>query len=124
MTSPTNRVTGLPGGFILNLTATNSGAPTNLSFASNTDAISSVMTDFVAALNDIAGQLNTLAAPVGGELGNDPGARELRRDLAGLAGRVVMPGATGIRQGPLGTQTRPTWPIIQLAVGMQAMNAR
>ena len=93
MTSPTNRVTGLPGGFTLNLTGTNTGAPTALSFASNTDAIASVMDDFVAALNDIAGQLNTLAAPVGGELGNDPGARELRRDLAGLAGRVVMPGA-------------------------------
>jgi flagellar hook-associated protein 2 len=93
MTSPTNRVTGLPGGFTLNLTGTNTGAPTALSFASSTDAIASVMEDFVAALNDIAGQLNTLAAPVGGELGNDPGARELRRDLAGLAGRVVMPGA-------------------------------
>ena len=93
MTSPTNRVTGLPGGFTLNLTGTNTGAPTALSFASSTDAIASVMDDFVAALNDIAGQLNTLAAPVGGELGNDPGARELRRDLAGLAGRVVMPGA-------------------------------
>ena len=93
MTSPTNRVAGLPGGFTLNLTGTNTGAPTALSFASSTDAIASVMEDFVAALNDIAGQLNTLAAPVGGELGNDPGARELRRDLAGLAGRVVMPGA-------------------------------
>lgn len=51
------------------------------------------MTDFVAALNDIVGQLADLAAPVGGELGNDPGARELRRDLAALASEVVMPGA-------------------------------
>jgi flagellar hook-associated protein 2 len=92
-TSPTNRVTGLPGGFILNLTATNSGAPTNLSFASNTDAISSVMTDFVAALNDIVSQLADVAAPIGGALGNDPGTRELRRDLAGLASRIVMPAA-------------------------------
>lgn len=93
MTSPTNRVTGLPGGFTLNLTATNTGAPTTLSFANNTDAITGVMGDFVAALNDIVTQLNDLAAPVGGELGNDPGARELRRDLAALAGQVVMPGA-------------------------------
>jgi flagellar hook-associated protein 2 len=92
-TSPTNRVTGLPGGFILNLTATNTGAPTSLSFASNTDAIASVMNDFVAALNDIVSQIADVAAPIGGELGNDPGARELRRDLAGLAGRIVMPGA-------------------------------
>ena len=92
-TSPTNRVTGLPGGFVLNLTATNTGAPTNLSFASNTDAIASVMNDFVAALNDIVSQLADVAAPIGGELGNDSGARELRRALAGLAGQIVMPGA-------------------------------
>ncbi len=93
MTSPTNRVTGLPGGFTLDLAATNTGAPTTLGFASNTDAISGVMNDLVTALNEIVGQVNQLAAPLGGELGNDPGARELRRDLAGLAGRVVMPGA-------------------------------
>lgn len=92
-TSPTNRVTGLPGGFTLNLTATNTGAPTTLSFASNTDAIASVMSDFVAALNNVVSQLADVAAPIGGELGNDPGARELRRALAGLAGRIVMPGA-------------------------------
>jgi flagellar hook-associated protein 2 len=93
MTSPTNRVTGLPGGFTLDLTATNTGAPTTLSFANDTGAINSLMSDFVAALNDIVAQVNTLAAPLGGELGNDAGARELRRDLGGLAGRVVMPGA-------------------------------
>lgn len=93
MTSPTNRVTGLPGGFTLDLAATNTGAPTMLSFANNTDAVTGVMNDLVTALNEIVGQVNQLAAPIGGELGNDPGARELRRDLAGLAGRVVMPGA-------------------------------
>ena len=93
ITSPTNRVTGLPGGFTLDLAATNTGAPTTLTFASNTDAITGVMNDLVTALNEIVGQVNTLAAPLGGELGNDPGARELRRDLAGLAGRVVIPGA-------------------------------
>ena len=92
-TSPTNRVTGLPGGFVLNLTATNTGAPTSLSFASNTEAISGVMADFVAALNDIVGQIADVAAPIGGALGNDAGARELRRDLAGLASRIVMPAA-------------------------------
>jgi len=102
MTSPTNRVSGLPGGFTLNLTATNTGAPTTLSFAGNTDAITGVMGDFVAALNDIVTQLNDLAAPVGGELGNDPGARELRRDLAALAGRVVMPGAAAGEPRTLG----------------------
>ena len=93
LTSPTNRVTGLPGGFNLDLTATNIGAPTTLSFASDTSAITSVMNDFVAALNDIAGQLNTLAAPIGGTLGGDAGARELRRDLSALASLVVAPSA-------------------------------
>ncbi|MFN3863726.1 MAG: flagellar filament capping protein FliD [Erythrobacter sp.] len=93
MTSQSNRVTGLPGGFTLDLAATNAGAPTTLSFASNTEAISGVMADLVSALNEIVGQVNQLAAPIGGQLANDPGARELRRDLAGLAGRVVMPGA-------------------------------
>lgn len=102
MTSPTNRVTGLPGGFTLNLTGTNSGAATTLTFANNTDAIAGVMGDFVAALNDIVTQLRELAAPVGGELGNDPGARELRRDLAALAGQVVMPGAAAGEPRTLG----------------------
>lgn len=102
MTSPTNRVTGLPGGFTMNLTGTNTGTPTTLTFANNTDAITGVMGDFVAALNDIVTQLNDLAAPVGGELGNDPGARELRRDLAALAGLVVMPGAAAGEPRTLG----------------------
>jgi flagellar hook-associated protein 2 len=93
MTSPTNRVTGLPGGFTLDLTGTNTGAPTSLTFANSTEAITGVMGDIVAALNDIVAQVNELAAPLGGELGNDAGARELRRDLAGLAGRIVIPGA-------------------------------
>lgn len=93
MTSPTNRVTGLPGGFGLTLTGTNSGAPTTVSFATDSTAYTAVMEDFVTALNDIVGQINDLAAPIGGELGNDPGARELRRDLGRLASQVVMPNA-------------------------------
>jgi len=102
MTSPTNRVTGLPGGFNLNLAATNVGAPTTLSFGSSNDAVASVMGDFVTALNDIVSQLNQLAAPVGGALGNDSGARELRRDLGGLASRVVMRSAAAGEPSTLG----------------------
>lgn len=102
MTSTTNTVTGLPGGFGLTLTGTNTGAPTRVSFATDNSAFTSVMNDFVSALNDIVGQIIDLAAPVGGELGNDPGARELRRDLGGLASRVVMPGATGDEPRTLG----------------------
>jgi len=102
MASPANRVTGLPGGFGLMLTGTNPGAPTALAFAGNAAAVSGVMTDLVAALNDIVRQLNDLAAPVGGELANDPGARELRRDLAALAGQVLVPSATGAAPRTLG----------------------
>ncbi|MFO6446332.1 flagellar filament capping protein FliD [Erythrobacter sp. NE805] len=102
MTSPTNRVSGLPAGFTFDLTATNSGAPTTLSFAGNASAITGVMNDLVAALNDIAGQIKELAAPVGGRLGSDPGARELKRDLAGLAGQVVMAGAAAGEPRTLG----------------------
>lgn len=93
ISSASNRVTGLPGGFTLDLTATNQGAPTTLTFANNTSAIAGVMGDFVAAMNDIVAQVNTFAAPAGGTLGNDPGARELRRDLAALAGQIVRSGA-------------------------------
>jgi len=93
MTSATNRVTGLPGGFSLTLTGTNPGAATSLTFGGNTAAVTSVMNDLVAALNDVVGQLGELASPLGGQLGSDPGARELRRDLAALAGEVVMPNA-------------------------------
>src|SRR5262245_28092437 len=32
-------------------------------------------------------------------------------------------GATGIKHGPLGMQVVPTLPIIQFAIGMQAINA-
>lgn len=102
ITSPTNRVTGLPGGFTLDLTGTNVGAPTSVSFSNDTSAIATVLGDFVAALNDIAVQLNDVAAPVGGELGADSGARELRRDLAALASLVVNPNAAGNEPRTLG----------------------
>jgi flagellar hook-associated protein 2 len=92
MRSATNRVSGLPEGITLDLTATNIGAPTTIGFSQNSAAIQSVMADFTAALNDVVAQLN------GGEEGDtallsDPGARELRRDLAQLTNAIVMPGA-------------------------------
>jgi flagellar hook-associated protein 2 len=102
ITSPTNRVTGLPGGFTLDLTATNVGAPTTVSFTNDTSAITAVMSDFVAALNDITGQLNTAAAPLGGALGSDSGARELRRELSALSRLVVNPNAAGNEPRTLG----------------------
>ena len=93
LSSASNTVTGLPEGLTFDLTATNVGAPTSISFTNDTSAITSVMTDFVAALNDVATFLAEEGAALGGTLGNDPGARELKRDLARLSSEVVMPGA-------------------------------
>ncbi|MEM6493194.1 MAG: flagellar filament capping protein FliD [Pseudomonadota bacterium] len=87
--SSSNQVTDLPG-FTLNLTGTNAGAPTTIEFAQDPSAITTFMNDFVAALNDVVNLLN------GGEeeattLDNDPGARELRRDLSSLTSEIVIP---------------------------------
>ncbi|TIX51541.1 flagellar filament capping protein FliD [Alteraurantiacibacter aquimixticola] len=93
MTSAGNKVTGLPAGLVLSLTGTNSGAPTQIGFADKSSEITTMMGDFVAALNDISSSLAELGNPEGGELGNDPGARALRRALASLSTQVVMPNA-------------------------------
>ncbi|MEO0872244.1 MAG: flagellar filament capping protein FliD, partial [Pseudomonadota bacterium] len=92
MRSSSNTVTGLPEGFELTLTGTNTGAPTTIEFTQDTAGITDLMNDFTAALNDVVALLN------GGEegenaLASDPGARELRRDLSRLTSEVVMPNA-------------------------------
>lgn len=93
MTSPTNRVTGLPEGIQIDLRETNTGAPTTIGFADRSGQVSGVMGDLVAALNDIAGQVRALGDPLAGDLGADPGLRALRRTFAALSGTVIMPGA-------------------------------
>lgn len=93
MTSGSNTVTGLPGGLSLTLTGTNPGLPTTIGFADKSSQISAVMGDFVTALNDIVTGIRELADPESGDLGSDPGARALKRALAGLSTAVVMPGA-------------------------------
>ncbi len=102
MTSASNRIDDLPGGLTLNLTATNAGAPTRIGFAQGASAVGGVMRDFVAALNDISAQLRIAADPLSGELGSDGGARRLKRELAGLAGKVVMPTAADGQPRTLG----------------------
>lgn len=91
--SASNTVTGLPEGMALELGATNIGAPTTINFNTSTSAISDVMRDLVAALNDVAGIVNQDAAALGGALGNDPGARALKADLGRLTSEVIMPNA-------------------------------
>lgn len=93
MTSLSNRVTGLPGGIEFELAATNVGNPTRISFGDRSKQVAGVMGDLVAALNDITAELRESAAPLGGELGNDPGARRLKAAFAALSSQVVMPNA-------------------------------
>jgi flagellar hook-associated protein 2 len=100
--SASNRVTDLPEGITLDLTATNTGAPTTFSFANDTSAITDVMNDFVVALNDVVNLLNQEGAALGGTLGSDAGARELKRDLARLTSEVVMPFANDGEPSTLG----------------------
>ncbi len=93
MTASSNVVNGLPGGLSLTLNGTNIGAPTAISFSPKDREITALMNDLVAALNDISAQLKETAAPLGGELGNDSGARALKRELSSLSGDIVMPNA-------------------------------
>lgn len=93
MTSPGNAVTDALAGVKLQLTGTNPGAATRITFASPNAAITSAMQDLTAALNEIAGELKTLTDPKTGDLARDGGARALRQAFAGLAGSVVMPSA-------------------------------
>ena len=102
MTSETNTATGLPGGMTLTLTGTNTGSPTQIKFDPKNEAITTLMKDFVLALNDITGALAETANPLGGELGNDPGARTLKRRLSELASVVVMPNAAAGEPRTLG----------------------
>lgn len=92
MRSQSNRVTGLPEGMELALTGTNIGDPTPLQFTQDTGAITGVMNDLSAALNDIVALLQG-SDETAGLLANDAGARELRRDLTSLTSAIVMPGA-------------------------------
>lgn len=93
MTSASNTVTEAIPGLRLQLTGTNTGAPTQLSFASPGDAISATMQDLTAALNEIAAELKTATDPLTGDLARDSGARAFRQAFAALAGTVVMPNA-------------------------------
>ncbi len=95
ITSSSNTVTGLPEGIGLELRETNIGDPATLTFSNNTSAISAVMTDLVAALNDVVSLLSEASSGLGGALTNDQGARELRRDLSSLSSEIVMPSADG-----------------------------
>lgn len=93
MTARSNTVSDVIAGLTLELTATNTGAPTQLSFAKPDAAITTAMQDLTAALNEISSELRAATDPLTGDLARDSGARQLRQSFATLAGSIVMPGA-------------------------------
>lgn len=90
-----NTVSEAIPGVALKLSATNIGAPTKVSFADTSAAVTTAMNDLVGALNEVATALNTATNPNSGELRGDSGARALKTRLSQLAGTTVMPNATG-----------------------------
>ncbi|MCJ2178269.1 flagellar filament capping protein FliD [Novosphingobium album (ex Hu et al. 2023)] len=93
-TSASNTITDPVPGVKLQLTGTNVGSPTTISFSDPSDSISSSMQDFTDALNELMTSLNAATA-IGGDLATDPGARALKKSLMQMAGSTVMPNATG-----------------------------
>lgn len=93
-TSKSNTVTDVIPGVKLQLTSTNTGSPTNVTFSDPSESIASSMSDFVSALNEVMSALNA-ATGVGGDLVADAGVRSLKQQLAQLAGTTMMPNATG-----------------------------
>ncbi|WP_428333084.1 flagellar filament capping protein FliD [Novosphingobium sp.] len=100
-TATSNSITDAAPGISLNLTGTNVGSPTSISFTSPTSAINSAMTDLVTALNSIVGTLNTDTA-IGGPLNNNPGARAMMQALSSLSSIKIMPDATAGQPSTLG----------------------
>lgn len=95
-TSISNTITDAAPGLSLKLTATNVGSPTTISFSDPASGIETAMSDLVAALNEMVAELNRDTDPTSGTLSNNPGAREMRRQLGSLALTKVMPtAATG-----------------------------
>ncbi|BEU99502.1 flagellar filament capping protein FliD [Novosphingobium olei] len=92
-TSTTNTITDAAPGLTLKLTGTNVGSPTTITFSDPASAIQTAMEDLVSALNTMVSELNTDTDPTSGTLNNNPGARELRRQLNSLALSKVMPNA-------------------------------
>lgn len=116
MSAPSNSVTDAIPGLDLKLTATNIGAPTQLSFGDPTAAITSAMQELVGAFNEVVAALNQATNPQTGELSQDIGARGLKRSLSQFGSQIIMPTATGtepktLAEIGLGTQRDGTFKL-------------
>ncbi len=92
-TSPSNTIDTAAPGLSLQLTGTNAGAPTTISYSDPSANITSAMQSFTSVLNGIATELGTDMAPGTGALGRDLAAQSARTQLGQLAGQVIMPNA-------------------------------
>ena len=93
-TSSSNTITNAAPSLSLQLTGTNAGAPTTISFSNPTSGITTAMNDFVTALNSMVGTLNTdMTNSASGSLTNDSGAQAFQQQLSQLTGMTIMPNA-------------------------------
>ncbi len=102
-TSPGNTIPSAAPGLALQLTGTNAGNPTTITYSDPSSNIVSAMQSFTAALNGIVSELGTdMAGNPGasgsgtssaGALRSDLAARSIQSRLQRLAGAVIMPGA-------------------------------
>ena len=102
-TSPSNTIANAAPGLALELTGTNVGNPTSITFSDPSSNILSAMQNFTTALNGIASELNTdmVASPGAsgsgasnaGALRSDLAAHALQAQLQQLCGQVILPNA-------------------------------
>jgi len=95
MTSASNTITDAIPGLNLALKATNTGAPTQISFGDPAAAITGAMQEIVDAFNEVASALRDATDPKTGDLAQDPGARALARAMSQFGSQIIMPNATG-----------------------------
>jgi flagellar hook-associated protein 2 len=93
LTSPGNAIASAAPGLSLQLTETNAGNPTTITYSNPLPNIGSEMTNFTTALNAIVSEMNTDMTPGTGSLRSDLAAQSLRHQLSQLPGMTVMPGA-------------------------------
>jgi flagellar hook-associated protein 2 len=93
MSSKSNTVTTAIDGLSFSLTGTNIGSPTRIGFSNPAPNITTALTDFVSALNEIQAEMATAMDAQNGDIRRDNGAQALRRELSALTSRIIMPNA-------------------------------
>jgi flagellar hook-associated protein 2 len=92
-TSTSNTIASAAPGLSLQLTGTNAGNATTITYSDPSSAITTTMTNLVTALNSLVTENNADMASSTGNLMNDQGARAMAKALGKLAGSTIMPNA-------------------------------